>query len=283
VALSFNADGTRLLTGGNDETLRVWEAPELRPVRGVSGDPGPVYGVAITGSGKWGASCALRLLPQDMVVQLWDFTTGAERRRLRGAKSNLTSVALTLDGRKVAAGTEDGTIHLWPLDPPNAPPLTLQGHSEAVTALTFVPSGLSLLSVGHDGTLRRWDATTGRMEGVLQVGAGPLRAVAFGGVSGRVALAGDRLCLRRSGGVLMTLEGHSEGALCVAFSIDGTLLASGGTDHTVRLWRASDGQEIACFEGHDGPVRAVAFSPDRRYLYSGGTDGTLRRWPITSA
>jgi WD40 repeat protein len=181
----------------------------------------------------------------------------------------------------VAAGSEGGTVVLWTLARPDMPPLTLTGHTGAVTGVAFTPDGGALLSVGHDGTLRRWDARTGHAKGVLQGEAGPLRAVALAG-GGRAALAGDRLRLRQPGG-LLTLEGHREAVLSVAFSGDGTWLASGGSDHTLRLWRASDGRELACWEGHDGPVRAVAFSPDGRVVYSGGADGTLRRWAIALA
>src|SRR5205814_740228 len=116
----------------------------------MSGDPGPVCGVAMTGGGKWGASCALRLLPGDMAVQLWDLGSGMERRRLRGARDNLVSVALTPDGRKVAAGARDGTVHLWTLDPPDTPPLIAKGHTGTVTGVAFTPDGSAILSAGLD-------------------------------------------------------------------------------------------------------------------------------------
>jgi WD40 repeat protein len=279
-ALCPSSDGRLLLTGGDDETLRLWQTPDLSEVGRVDGDVGPVRKVALAGSGKWAASCALRLMPEDMVVQLWDLETGGERRRLAGPRKNITCVALAPDGRKVAGGGEDGSVCLWTLDPPGNPTLILRGHTGAVTDAVFTPDGGVLLTVSLDGTMRQWDVRTGKFRGSLRVETGSLHAVAFNGVNKCVALAGDQLWLRHSAGSLQALEGHREAVLCVAFSADGELVVSGGSDQTVRLWRTNDGQPSASFEGHGGPVRGLAISPDGRHIYSGSGDGTLRRWTV---
>ncbi len=76
------------------------------------------------------------------------------------------------------------------------------------------------------------------------------------------------------------LEGHGATVTSVAFSPDGTRLATGSWDRTARLWDFATGREIARLEGHGDRVRSVALSPDGTRLATGSRDGTARLWDL---
>ena len=277
-AMTAALDGAFLLTGG-DGALKLWHLSTLKEQRTINGDVGAVVHLAVAPSSRWAATCAIRLSSSDMGVQLWDLSTGAEGKRFRGPTDNIAGVAISPDGQGVAAASADKMVWLW-LREPGQPvsAVCIKGHTGAVTAVAFVAPD-SLLSASADGTVRQWDLKTGKSKGTLPAAVGPIGALAF--VAKRVAVVGrDGLALRQPGsGVFQKLSGHDGTVSCCALSPDGRLLASGGADRTVRVYRAEDGLQLTAYTGHDKPVRSVAFSPASDAVYSGDEGGILRRWP----
>ena len=80
--------------------------------------------------------------------------------------------------------------------------------------------------------------------------------------------------------VAHTLTGHSGEVNSVAFGPDGQILASGASDHTVRVWNAGSGRPLGTPIRHMGGVSSVAFGPDGGLLASGGFDKTVRVWKL---
>ena len=80
----------------------------------------------------------------------------------------------------------------------------------------------------------------------------------------------------------LDLDGHTGDVRCVAYSPWGVVLASGGTDDYMRLWRTSNGQALSIYE-HDGDVNSIAFSPDDAWIASGSDDGNVRLYKWNTA
>ncbi|RYO76123.1 hypothetical protein DL764_010304 [Monosporascus ibericus] len=77
---------------------------------------------------------------------------------------------------------------------------------------------------------------------------------------------------------LSTLTGHGDSVRSVAFSADGSRLASGSNDRTVKVWDAATGACLSTLTGHGGWVNSVAFSADGSRLASGSEDRTVKVW-----
>ena len=84
--------------------------------------------------------------------------------------------------------------------------------------------------------------------------------------------------LRTLGGI----TGHADKVCCVAFSPDGTSLATGSLDCTVRTWGSATGDELRSLVGHAGPITATAVSPDRRMMATASADKTVKVWSTST-
>jgi WD40 repeat protein len=132
-----------------------------------------------------------------------------------------------------------------------------------------------------DGTLKLWEAGSGRLLRTLEGHSGEVTSVGFS-PDGATVVSGYsedtvKLWDARSGSLLRTLEGHSVAVTSVAFSPDGTMVVSGSADNTLKLWDASNGDCLDTFTG-DAPFRCVAVTHDA--VCAGDEAGRLHRFDL---
>ncbi len=83
-----------------------------------------------------------------------------------------------------------------------------------------------------------------------------------------------------TGNLVATLTGHGDAVLDVSFSPDGSRIASGSRDYTVKVWDVATGNVVASVAGRVGYVNSVAFSPDGSRIASGGGGKTVKVWDV---
>ncbi|MFO0874124.1 MAG: protein kinase [Phycisphaerales bacterium] len=276
--LAFSPDGTRVVTVcGGDRSIRLWSATEGHDPR-VLPTPQTVYSLAFSPDGsRLAAAC----LGGDRPVRVWDVDSEAET----GAFGEGAASAIAFDdaGRRLAVGRAHGdTTVIDAVD--GAVLATLPGHWWRTDWLRFVGHGTEVLSLGNSSTLLRHDAATGkRLDFKRHLGAESTL-----GMSAALAPAGDMLAVTANADIVLLdprtlieigrLIGHEGSVHAVAFSPDGTRLASGGMDRVIRLWDVATRHVVATLEAHIETVYAIAFSPDGRRIASGGNDRVVRIW-----
>ncbi|MDL4773911.1 WD40 repeat domain-containing serine/threonine protein kinase [Actinomadura xylanilytica] len=200
----------------------------------------------------------------------------------------LTEVAITADGRTIAAGGLDSTITLWDVGTGRA--LRTIDKTGWVSALAFSPNGEFVASsASNAGALLVWDAATGRIRVNVRTGQFGLNSVAYSPDGRTIAGVNPdaRLFDAADGRTLATFDlGHS-GVNAVAFSPDGKVIAV-GTDgfykkspgNTVQLLDGRTLRKRGQLVGHTESVTGVAFSPDGKRVASSGADQTVRIWDV---
>jgi WD40 repeat protein len=222
------------------------------------------------------------------------------RKYLPGHPRGISSIALSPDGKVLAAGTVDKTIILWDVTSgqPIGQPLT--GHDSQVISLAFSPDGRMLVSGSNDPVFRLWDVSNPKLP--VQIAA-----LQNESPSGRIIFTSDgRPFSIDSGGSFnestylwntplsqplgQDFVACACGALSLAFSRDGKTLALGGGDGHVELWDIPGRQRIKTLRyftqpqfKQDGGIFSLAFSPDGKWLASGSGMGFIRLWDLTLA
>jgi WD40 repeat protein/serine/threonine protein kinase len=154
-----------------------------------------------------------------------------------------------------------------------------------VRSVAFSPDGSRLASGYLNGTVKIWDALTGKETFTLEH-ARQVTSVAFSPDSTRLASASDNKTVKlwdvQTGKETFSFNGHLVAVASVAFSPDGTRLVSAGQDGTVKVWDAASGEEKLSFKGYGGGTIPVVFSPDGKRLASVNKDirgfQTLKLW-----
>lgn len=273
-AVAYDDSGRRIVTVGNDGTLRVWFSATGELERIVNMDHGQATALAVRG--RYAATGH-----QSGHAAVWDLDAGTKIADLRRNEAPIWAVAFTRSGR-LATASHDWSVSLWDIRKPSAPVHVFEDHKNPVQAMALAPDTDILASGGADKQLRLWDLNTLDKVRTYRSQSDFITAIAFSADSSLVAsgtLSGQISLFRaKSRSRLRRISGHDGEISALAFTPDNGLLVSASNDGTVRVRETRRWRTIKTLPDHRGPVTALAIAPDGRSFATSGADGTVRVW-----
>ncbi|RKU15187.1 hypothetical protein C6500_21075 [Candidatus Poribacteria bacterium] len=187
------------------------------------------------------------------IVQVWDVTTGEKRTTISVQTQQVANVVYAPDGSTIATARKpDNTVYLWDAATGKSKGTLERIGKGSVQSFVYAPDGNTIATAGgwNDNVVQLWDAQTGAHK--------------------------------------TTLSGHTKRVNSVAYSPNGTMIASGSRDGSVRLWGVAAGKQKAIlnhtnwfnflFPWLNAPVHSVAYSPDGSTVAAGSMDRKVRLW-----
>lgn len=236
------ADERTIVSGSNDQTVRVWDSSSIVEKYLLEGHTSGVGSVAVARDGTYCLSSA------GWELKLWDLQRGHLIRDLESPRNGVGKIRLLPGDRLVISTCGDGTLKIWDVATGRIA-RSLSGHIGNALDVVVSADGRFAVSGGTDSTVRKWDLSTGQ---------------AIWSVSGLP----DR--------VLKVMLTPDDSKVIAGIATD----LINPKKNEIKFFDAENGRELQTLYALDHGTRAMSVSSDGQWLLAGGSTGVIRLWSI---
>jgi len=209
-------------------------------------------------------------------------------KELTEVDDSVLCLAVSADGKKLAAGACDRLVRVWDLSPGyvNAKlEQTIENHADWVFSVAFAPDGKHLLTASRDKTAKVWDLATKESVMTFPEHQNTVYGVAVKSDGKLGYSVGEDNQLRTwnaqgDGKQVRVSGGHTKPVFKVARHPTQPLLVTCSADQTVRIWNLDSGAAVRTLSGHTDWVYTIALSPDGNLIASGSWNGEVKVWKV---
>ncbi|CAB0015576.1 unnamed protein product [Nesidiocoris tenuis] len=261
--------GSRIVSGSDDNTLKVWSATTGKCLRTLVGHTGGVWSSQMSGSTIISGST-------DRTLKVWNAETGQCIHTLYGHTSTVR--CMHLHGKKVVSGSRDATLRVWHIESGECLHV-LVGHLAAVRCVQY--DGRLVVSGAYDYMVKVWNPEREECLHTLSGHTNRVYSLQFDGVhvvSGSLDTS-IRVWEVETGQCRHTLMGHQ--SLTSGMELANNILVSGNADSTVKVWDILSGRCLQTLSGvnkHQSAVTCLQFN--NRFVITSSDDGTVKLWDV---
>ena len=322
-SVSFSPDGNMIATASWDGTVKLWKTSDGTNIRTIKGNAKFIFSVDWSPQGNTiavGMDNVIKILrvsdgsllsilkghnyyvraikfsPDgeilasggwDKTIKLWSTKDGRLIHTLKGHKKQVRGIAFSPDGKIIASGGDDKTIKLWKLSN-NTLIRSIPAHNNQVLNVNFSHDGKTLVSSSFDSTIKLWDTRDGSLIQTLSghlIAAYSAKFIPDKDNQTLVSVGADQTVRtwQRNDALIKTIKAHEGKVYSVRFDPSRNIIASAGSDKTVKLRQVSDGNLKQILVGHKNEVYSLNYSPDGSILASTDSKFLIKLWRMSDA
>ena len=283
MSVAWAVDGNRLAAGATDGSVRVWNTHDWKlPPMNLPAHQKAVREIVWSPNGKFAATSS------DSTAKVWDVTTPVwTELQVMDHQNAVVSISWAPDSRKIDTVGLEGNLTIWESESwPSNHPTKREITKQQIRTAAWSPDGVHLATGASNGMAKVWESANFANVGAVSTDQGFINSISWSPKGGSLLATGSRggtikLWDLSGGRDLLTLSGQDR-VYGIAWSANGSRLASAGADGVLRIWNTEVGQLLPSLPPR---IRAwiwgLSWSPDASKVATASQDGLVRVWDVT--